>query len=524
MRKLLSFAILILHTISVLSQVVYEDKNQRWEVSKIVSDQQYTAVYCDIYILSNRAGCFEAHEDDRTAEIFLYGTWGRSELVATDFSGDYKAYSFIRHGIPDQTYYKRGNSGNMAKGVFYFTRIPAGISTVNWYCDGGWALESAPCDQYHCAKFKAFNLPIIGNLNTTPQTSYSEKSLKQYWSNNKCLPIEGVYSFINTTSSLFWGKNRHRLAIKKADDEYEIIYISGANEEVWKEGELKGICSATTTKGLYKVDTWYNDNKMLATADFYIEYNKKLITIHDAKTGVETQFAKLFPINEIEDEDSAQSAQKGSNTQAEPSGNGSGFFVSGNIVATNYHVIDGAKEIEVVIQTEQQIKKFSAKVLNVDKINDLALLSIEDSEFKPHSSIPYELTSRSLEVGSSIFTMGFPMENVMGSEIKVTDGIISSKTGYQGTISTYQISAPIQPGNSGGPMFSKDGKLVGVTSSGIPGAENVGYAIKTSYLNNLIEAAPILITDISNNTLKNKDLPEQIKIIAPYVVLIYIYL
>ena len=56
-----------------------------------------------------------------------------------------------------------------------------------------------------------------------------------------------------------------------------------------------------------------------------------------------------------------------------------------------------------------------------------------------------------------MFALGYPMSDILGEEIKVTDGIISSKTGYQGDVVTYQISVPIQPGNSGGPLFDKNG-------------------------------------------------------------------
>ncbi len=72
----------------------------------------------------------------------------------------------------------------------------------------------------------------------------------------------------------------------------------------------------------------------------------------------------------------------------------------------------------------------------------------------------------------------------MGNEIKFTDGKISSKSGFQGDITTYQISVPIQPGNSGGPLFDEKGNLVGITSSGVNKqlADNANYAIKTSYL------------------------------------------
>jgi len=72
-------------------------------------------------------------------------------------------------------------------------------------------------------------------------------------------------------------------------------------------------------------------------------------------------------------------------------------------------------------------------------------------------------------------------------------------------------------------MFNQEGNLTGITSAGIPGAQNVGYAIKSGYLNNLIDSAPIKIQCISRNTLRGIDLTEQIKEIKPYVALILIY-
>ena len=93
----------------------------------------------------------------------------------------------------------------------------------------------------------------------------------------------------------------------------------------------------------------------------------------------------------------------------------------------------------------------------------------------------------------------------MGDEIKLTTGIISSKTGFQGDVSLYQISAPIQPGNSGGPLFDYQGNLVGIVNAKHKGAENVGYAIKTSYLKNLIESS--ITTSILPNNNQTAGLP-----------------
>jgi len=99
----------------------------------------------------------------------------------------------------------------------------------------------------------------------------------------------------------------------------------------------------------------------------------------------------------------------------------------------------------------------------------------------------------------------------MGDEIKLTTGVISSKTGFQGDVSLYQISAAIQPGNSGGPLFDNYGNIIGIVSSKHTGAENVGYAVKTSYLRNLIESCVSTSILPANNALSGLTLPEKVK-------------
>ena len=208
------------------------------------------------------------------------------------------------------------------------------------------------------------------------------------------------------------------------------------------------------------------------------------------------------------------------------SGNGSGFFISkSGYIATNYHVIDGASEIEVEFKYKNEIKGFNAKVIKFDKTNDLAIIKIDDSNFFKLSEIPYNFRTRSIDVGSEVFALGYPMAlSLMGKDIKFTDGKISSKTGLGGDITTYQIQVPIQPGNSGGPLFDFKGNLIGITSSGINRkldlTENVNYAIKSSYLLNLIDVLPESIELPSSKELASKPLTEQIKVLSDYVVLI----
>lgn len=110
----------------------------------------------------------------------------------------------------------------------------------------------------------------------------------------------------------------------------------------------------------------------------------------------------------------------------------------------------------------------------------------------------------------------------MGDEIKLTTGIISSHSGYQGDKSQYQISAPVQPGNSGGPLFNSKGNIVGIVSAKHTGAENVSYAVKTSYLFDLLNQLPDSHDIVpSANTIADLDLPQQVKQVKNYVCFIW---
>lgn len=187
--------------------------------------------------------------------------------------------------------------------------------------------------------------------------------------------------------------------------------------------------------------------------------------------------------------------------------------------------MEDADKVEAILNINGLPETFSARVLCTDKTNDLAIVCIKDDKFKNQGESPFKILANMVDVGTSVFAMGFPLTNFLGDEVKITEGIISSKSGYEGDIVTYQISAPIQPGNSGGPLFDKNGNLVGITNAGIDKsvAENVGYAIKTPYVLNIIDSAPINISIPQGKTLPKEDFPELIKSLKPYVVYLKIY-
>ena len=197
---------------------------------------------------------------------------------------------------------------------------------------------------------------------------------------------------------------------------------------------------------------------------------------------------------------------------------GSGFFISEKgYIATNHHVVDGAKQMQVTYKQNGQTKTYKAEVVVTDPTNDLAIIKIVDNSFVGLPKIPYVFTAKTEDVGTSVFALGYPKTQKLGEEIKFTDGTISAKTGAQGDIRLYQISVPITHGNSGGPLFDKQGNLIGITSSGWDNEDNINYAIKSIYLKNLIEVMPETITLPNDTTISEKSLVDMIKILSDYV-------
>lgn len=346
----------------------------------------------------------------------------------------------------------------------------------------------------------------IKNPDTTPKTKWDEVSLKIDWENNGITPLEGIYE--NTMSGGISPKYRLALKYDKTNEQYQLIYLSGASNSIWKTGNIKAYVFKTASPNIFKVK-WYMGDKTISE-DLYISFEKGLMKIIWTNGNSEGLYLKLYPTSE--NDLSNSSVNKGS---------GTGFAISSNgIIATNYHVIENAQTIKVRGVNSNFNKTYKAKVLLSDKNNDLALIQIIDNSFTSLGTVPYVLNTKLVNAGENIFALGYPLRAAMGDEIKLTNGIISSKTGFQGDITSYQVSAPVQPGNSGGPLFDANGNVIGIINAKLTIAENASYAVKASYLMNLIELLnnPPRLTTIS--TLNNKDLASQVKIINKFVYII----
>jgi S1-C subfamily serine protease len=248
----------------------------------------------------------------------------------------------------------------------------------------------------------------------------------------------------------------------------------------------------------------------------------------------DVHFVKLYPpMSRIPDafknpENTPRNDDKKQNNG--PVATGTGFLISGNgYVATNAHVVEGANAVTVdFIDAEEIVHQYKARIVKTDSANDVAVIKIDDDKFVPFDGLPYSIESR-VNIGASVFTIGFPLNSVMGTNFKVSDGIVSAKTGVNDDVRYYQISVPIQPGNSGGPLFNKNGDVVGLTTARLSSeyvgtrVENVNYAIKSMYLLNLIDMVPNFGDLSDESKLIDKSLEEQVEVLKQYVCLIRIY-
>ncbi|HOS84072.1 MAG TPA: trypsin-like peptidase domain-containing protein [Bacteroidales bacterium] len=334
------------------------------------------------------------------------------------------------------------------------------------------------------------------------KSTWTSEKLKKHWEENGIDQIEGIYE--QTISN---GGDRYLFGLIKIDGIYNLIYLSGSNSaKNWKEGYIKAILIPTATPLFFK-SKWFMSN-MSENNDFYISFEQGIMNCIglDGKT----LYIKMYPTFN----DNVTSI---SNVSV----SGTGFAITSNgLIVTNNHVIEGAKTIKVRGINGDFSRAYSAKLITTDKNNDLAIIKIDDYSFSSLGNVPYIVKSSGSNVGENIFVLGYPLRASMGDEIKLTNGIISSKTGFQGDVTSYQISAPVQPGNSGGPLFDSQGYLIGIINAKHVGAENASYAVKVSYLTNLIDLLDFPPTLQKVSSVSGKPLTQQVTIIKKFVYII----
>lgn len=358
---------------------------------------------------------------------------------------------------------------------------------------------------------------------------FLEAAIKSKIKENLYDPLQGIWK-VKTEIQVFFNKelvestvSYKEQAIIKLDNEYQVFDID--------DGKTNLQFTPTSNNGQFRVSTKLGSYTSYGNAQLNGPNSMKMV-IKLSKSNVkenlpnvdywlfdiyfENYYTKLYPstydikniAKELEDE-------YNNSIKYAPT-TGTGFAIGNGYIVTNYHVIEFAKSIRIRGLKGDFINYTTATIVKTDKRSDLAILKLDNNV--SIDNVPYTLSTNTSDVGEDIFVLGYPLTSSMGQEVKLTDGIISSQTGFQGSISDYQISAPIQPGNSGGPLFDKSGDLIGIVSAKHVKTENVGYAIKVSYLKNLIDLLPIKENTV--NSLRNKSLSEQVKKVRDFIYLI----
>lgn len=163
-----------------------------------------------------------------------------------------------------------------------------------------------------------------------------------------------------------------------------------------------------------------------------------------------------------------------------------GFFVTNDgYFITNYHVIKNAQRISI---TTTDGKKATAEIIHEDKNIDIALCKAEINGEAANWD-----TRLNVDKGESVLTIGYPLLAIQGPEQKATFGRINAFSGIHGDPNVYQIDVPLQPGNSGGPLISENGAVIGVvkaTFNQIAAWENIGTL--TQNINYAVQSDKIL--------------------------------
>lgn len=200
---------------------------------------------------------------------------------------------------------------------------------------------------------------------------------------------------------------------------------------------------------------------------------------------------------------------------------GTGFLISPNgYIATSYHVIKSADSLFI---ENEKFGRLKASLVYKNPETDVALLLIIDEQFKNLSSVPFAIRNSEGNLGEAVYTLGYPR-----NEVVYGDGSISAASGFEQNENSYQISIPVNPGNSGGPMIDQQGAVVGIINGVQTETRGAAFAVKSKVLLEEINSIPqdSLATPLkinSANQLAGLSRINQIKRWKDYVFMVKVY-
>jgi serine protease Do len=243
-----------------------------------------------------------------------------------------------------------------------------------------------------------------------------------------------------------------------------------------------------------------------------------LLITNSMKTAQEAKFKDLRgnvdqikKSQKILEKDIAESKKK-----AKSHGNyiGTCFMISkAGYLVTSYHVVKDADSIQI---ENEKFGTLKATVLYNDPSNDVSVLKVDTTVW----SLPFTIENSEANLAEDVYTLGFPREDVVFGE-----GSISALSGYKQNSNSYQVSVPVNPGNSGGPLLNNKGDLVGMVSGLQTETLGAAFAIKSTVLMNVVagDSLKSTIPLSKQNTLRNSSRVMQVKQWKEFVFMVRVF-
>ena len=263
----------------------------------------------------------------------------------------------------------------------------------------------------------------------------------------------------------------------------------------------------------------------LASAQGNQVAKKWLITIEFRMAPEQIAEAQRLASEFVPRRETPSSGSDNASLSNNPQYSGTGFFITDDgYLISNYHVVKDATKVRLLASTGL----LDASEVKVDAANDLAMLKVGGA-FKPLAIA----ASRMVKLGSTVATVGFPDIGLQGFAPKLAKGEIASLTGAADDPRYFQVSVPVQPGNSGGALVDAHGNLVGIVSAKLDASaalaatgslpENVNYAVKSSLLLSFLESVPDVSAKLKEPNTKDESFEEVAKSAQDAAVLVLVY-
>ena len=199
------------------------------------------------------------------------------------------------------------------------------------------------------------------------------------------------------------------------------------------------------------------------------EFGSTVSVLEDAKKSC-IWYPDRSPISDVDEAPPFESNPPPKNPPGGGGKSGTGFYINSNgYLLTNHHVVDSCSQIWINTGGSQ----IQARLMKQDKNLDIAALKVQKI-IKDYAKFG------KVRKGEAVQALGFPLGDVLGTDIKATPGGVSALSGLDDNKDYLQFTAPIQPGNSGGPLLNEGGFVIGIVTANYGGErlQNINFAIK----------------------------------------------